>query len=462
MLTLESKLVRIEPLDESSINDVYLQTLNDNEYMKFTRHANHKATHESQVKYIRQFSGFDSAIFKIIDLEDNAFVGTTNFYVNFLKREINFGFLIFRDFNGKGFASDVLSLLVSYCIKAFPRFTLKIGTNSSNLQMRKVAISSGFELDNFATDQELGNISFFLKTPALESDVVPEIPRIIVKAKTLGVVAHDAGGAEQLVWLLKNLRIPTKAFLAGPAIEVFEKHDFEFSLMESLDSLLKCDLVLTGSGWMSSLENDAISACKIAGVPCLTFLDHWVNYKERFAGPPTVSPEMLLVSNAQALAKANLLFPDASTWLLPDFQIEEYRMKIYDSENFKNVIVLLEPSSKFSGEFFIGPEEYRSLIKAAIDLNVRRRLKGVVIRLHPSQDKNSEHVKDLKQLSQDVEFSENRHLIDDLRSASLVIGFSTYALYIASRCGLETYSYFKLERDHWTNTFDDIYPLEVK
>ena len=115
MLFFETETIRVETLNLDSITAQYLETLNDSQYMQYSRHAKSKATLETQKDYLSEFNNFNSWILKITNLSDNSFVGTTNFYVDFVAQKINFGFLIFKEFQGRGFASQALRLLVQYC-----------------------------------------------------------------------------------------------------------------------------------------------------------------------------------------------------------------------------------------------------------------------------------------------------------------------------------------------------------
>ena len=48
------------------------------------------------------------------------------------------------------------------------------------------------------------------------------------------------------------------------------------------ESLIKSDWILTGTGWESNFERRAIIRARSLGIKSVSFLDHWVNYLERF------------------------------------------------------------------------------------------------------------------------------------------------------------------------------------
>jgi hypothetical protein len=81
--------------------------------------------------------------------------------------------------------------------------------------------------------------------------------------------------------------------------------------------------VLCGSSWQSDLEYDAIKFAKSIGKPCATFLDHWVNYTERFdRSGVTHLPDGIWVGDRNAESIARNKFPGLPIHLVenPYFQ----------------------------------------------------------------------------------------------------------------------------------------------
>ena len=64
-----------------------------------------------------------------------------------------------------------------------------------------------------------------------------------------------------------------------------------------------------------------------------------------------------------------------------------------------------------------------------------------------------------KELFDEVEVSERTLLLEDLEISGVVLGLSSYALYIAAMCGIDTYSCFAGMKGHWTERFPKISPL---
>jgi len=451
---IKSNLIQLSPVDETSINDNWIKTLNDHEYMKFSKNKLQFWSHGSQLNYLNQFDQFKSWCLKITNLEDESFVGTTTIYFDYLIGTVNLGFLIFKEFKGRNFASETLKLICNYISENFPNFRIEIGTHTSNLAMIKVIEKEGFRINECNSEDHV--IKYYKITESLNELTIPRIPPILAWAKKICLVANDAGGAEKLKWLLKSIQSQPATLLEGPAVKIFEKSGLDYYKLETKEQLSFFDLVLAGSGWMSNFENSIINFCTQRKIPNIVVLDHWVNYKVRFQTLEISSPKLLAVDNSMALSLANQTFKNSTIWRLPDFQIMQYKEWIDGSLNRKKILVILEPDSKIKNANQIRQEVIFDLIKKTLILNTARNFDGLVIRLHPSQSHQDKEIINLKQHFKGLVFSVNSELIDDLNICSLVVGLNSYALYIAAMCGKETKSYFKSNTEHWTSSISEI------
>jgi RimJ/RimL family protein N-acetyltransferase len=451
----------LAPLLETDISLEYLETLNDVEYMKYSRNSSFIHTEDSQIEYIAKFRDSINLLFGIKKIEDGKLLGNINCYIDFSKMTLDLGFLIFRNEQGNGFASEALGLLIPYLESQFPGMIIVIGSNKNNVAMHKIATKLGFCQKSDDPQISDTNFRFVRNIAKLNSACQPIIPDLILNARRIGVAAYDAGGAEQISWLLRNIPQRVLAFLDGPARRIFESSGVHFRSVGELNEILECDLIITGSGWMSDLEVNALRAANLRGTPSITLLDHWVNYLERFGCDDDCQPQILAVTNSVALQIAQEKFPNKAVWFFPDFQTESYQEALKSSERITNsVLVLLEPNSTSGSMFAVDSSMTENLIDLAISLKNANSLSTVKIRLHPSQINNGLIVEVLKRHKGEIEVSKASTLLEDLKSSVAVIGINSYAMYISSQCDIPTYSYFRGEVGHWTNQFPNILKVD--
>ena len=455
-----SRLIFTKLLD-SDVSAEYLDTLNDAEYMKFSRHSAYVHTHLSQSKYIKDFTLTNNMLFGIKDKENGELIGSINCYIDFARMTLDLGFLILKERASKGYASEALKCLIEYLEGQFPGMTLVIGSNRKNIAMHEVAKKLNFQINPLDSPNLGPNLRYMRKIPKIDSARYPALPDFILNAQRVGVAAHDAGGAEQISWLLRNLPRKVLAYIDGPAKRIFENSEISFDKAEQLSEIMKCDVIITGSGWMSQLELTAIEEAKLRNIPCITVLDHWVNYLERFGANEKTQPQILAVTNSVALKLAQEKFPDKLVWFLKDYQIEGYKEAIAQIRRSPTcVLILLEPTSRSDSRFAANNDVIEVLVGAAILIKRFKGLEKVVIRPHPSDHDSSTLAGKLTEFLGELEISINSSLLEDLAVSEVVLGLSSYALYISSECGIATKSYFAGQEGHWTSYFPKILPLK--
>ncbi len=462
MTELRLNGITLEGISSDGIDDLYLETLNDKEYMKYSRQSAKLHTYNSQREYIDSFCSFQRKLLGVKDTQKNTLVGTVSYILDFNESSIRLGFLIFRNYAGEGYATKSLNILLPYLEKQFPGMNMIIGTHKDNFAMQRIAIKLNFQLQQNLNDEKNSTVEFVRKAPSLESSSISFIPDFVREARSIGIVANDAGGAEQISWLLRELSQPIFAHLNGPAKAVFERNQTKFSPVKEVERVMDCDLLITGSGWMSEIELSAIHLARMRGTPCLTILDHWVNYRERFQrfGQSEVRPQMIGVTNSFALEKAQEVFSQNPIWLIPDFQIRHYQSVIHATVSEpNNILVLLEPSAIQDSRLHSVNSPTEELINKSIIVGRERQFDRVIVRLHPAQASTSWLGFDPSLFANEIEFSDKQSLLEDLLHCKAVIGISSYALYIAAMCGKETYSCTRRVEGHWTDNFPVIHKL---
>ncbi len=145
----------------------------------------------------------------------------------------------------------------------------------------------------------------------------------------LCVVSHDAGGAEILSSLIRQQGLECQYVLAGPAIKIFQRKLGPIDSQLLKDAIRSADWFLCGTSWQSDLEWQAIAMAREAGKRSVAFLDHWVNYQERFVrGGETHMPDEIWVGDVLAENMARNLFPGLAIRLVENPYFDDLKREL--------------------------------------------------------------------------------------------------------------------------------------
>lgn len=259
----------------------------------------------------------------------------------------------------------------------------------------------------------------------------------------IAVVSHDAGGAEILSsWLCQNIQ-PYCLVLGGPAITIFQRKLGEIEIHPLVDAIELCDWVLCGTSWQSNLEKQSIIQAKIAGKKVIAFLDHWVNFAERFQlDSDTVLPDEIWVGDMNAKIIAQKIFPEIQIVLMPnpyfiDLQIElqEIQESANDSKQ-GSVLYVCEPIREhalltYGNECYWGYTEEDALLFFLKNIDVLGgSVRAIKIRPHPSESKNKyDWARDANSLV--IETATTKSLMEQILEADVVVGCGSMAMVVA-------------------------------
>lgn len=274
---------------------------------------------------------------------------------------------------------------------------------------------------------------------------------------TVLLVAHDAGGAEILsAWSAKNRADHRlQVCLAGPAVKIFNRDHQGLSPvpLQFMERLGRSDLVLTGSSLEADLERNAIALAQQLQIPCVTFLDHWDLYRERFgdAGHWRAGlPDEIWVGDRYAYRHAQQQgFPADKLRLVanPYWQAIQDQADGGGSETATGILYICEPiHRKLAAAFGEMASQYHDeMILMEQFLTALRSHRGefsrVTVRLHPSEQKSKyEAIMAGYQQELPLAFSSKERLVDDLLSHSIIVGIESNALAIAAHLGKPVYS----------------------
>lgn len=260
----------------------------------------------------------------------------------------------------------------------------------------------------------------------------------------VAIVAHDAGGAEILASYVVQNNIRCKLVLEGPAISVFKRRFGSVEICTLEEAISACEWCLCGTGWQSDLEWRAIEQAHNAQKRVVAFLDHWVNYRQRFERNDIQHlPDELWVGDVDAERLAREHFPYIPIELVANPYFIELNHKIADleirkcsvSEGGKKVLFVSENISdharlQYGDERYWGYTEFDAIEYFLKNIKVLDDpVESVVIRPHPS-DISGKYDWLLDKYPGIVNLSDGKPLIEEIVDADMVVGCESMALVI--------------------------------
>jgi hypothetical protein len=267
-----------------------------------------------------------------------------------------------------------------------------------------------------------------------------------------GVVLHDAGAAAHVfAWLSEDRRLARNAhvYAEGPALLMARAAGVKTT--ENLSCVVGAGRwALIGTGWQSNLEQDAMRTFSQSRIPCVAVVDHWVNYRERFAHlRDSERPDQIAVTDALAEGIAREQLPWAEILRWPNAQGERLKRTVdalrdRRAEEDRYLLWLQEPIRAEDGTISdpLLDVRYAPKVWQLLDEAMRKQsLTKLVVRSHPSQKCGA-----IATAARDVDCHNASRvpLGQDLAGAVQCLGINTYALYMSTLTGTPTASGYQL------------------
>lgn len=292
---------------------------------------------------------------------------------------------------------------------------------------------------------------------------------IVMENLSFLAVAHDTGGAQLLVSLVcaewelgrwTGAVVPT-----SPADVLFKQWTPAIELCNSsahgareIFQKVRPDVLLTAtSGSMRELA--FIREARRRGIPSVSLLDHWINYRERFGYPSSGwennVPDVVAVADVAAHGRARdagfrRILP-LKNYYLAQVQQSYRLLPPLDADIPPVLLVLSQVIPQKEGQTgthqsVVAAQEKELLRdicsrfdKLARFLNIEK----VVVRLHPAQPDElySDVVQEFLGVPLVVERPVESDLLCSLQRATIVVGCSSMALFTATALGKKTYSF---------------------
>lgn len=260
----------------------------------------------------------------------------------------------------------------------------------------------------------------------------------------IAVVSHDAGGAEVLSSHIRRQGLDCAYVLDGPARRIFERKLGPVAVASLQDGVSRADWILCGTSWESDLETDAIRLARLAGKRCVAFLDHWVNYSERFTRfGNTLLPDEIWVGDDIALSMARRAFPGTPISLVPNPYLLDIEEELRSETNrpsaaigqAQRILFVTEPigvhaALRFGNERHWGYVEEEALRYFLDNVSaLASRLECVVIRPHPSEPADK-YDQILAEYALPISRGGQRSLTAEVADCDIVVGCNSMAMVV--------------------------------
>lgn len=262
------------------------------------------------------------------------------------------------------------------------------------------------------------------------------------------VISHDAGGAEIISSYVRQQGLDCQFVLDGPALKIFQRKLKIVNLTSLHNAINSADWLLCGTSWQSDLEWHAIRLAKIAGKKSVAFLDHWVNYEERFIrGGEKHIPDEIWVGDELAENMAQNLFPDRTIRLVNNpyfvdlkqelsliaqpYQISKEKLKIlYVCEPIREHALL-----EYGNERHWGYTEEEALRYFLENINILgSTIESIVIRPHPSEEQGK-YEWAAKEFKLPIYNGGILSLFEEVSASNVVVGCESMAMVIGLLAG---------------------------
>jgi len=288
------------------------------------------------------------------------------------------------------------------------------------------------------------------------------------------ICCNDAGGSEVVAaWVQKNSQYTYRFILKGPAVKIFKRVLGDINNTDVLDEKLfyNIDFLLTGTSWSTTLELECIHLAKKKKIPSASYLDHWVNYRERFSFPKIGwernLPDEIWYGDEYALP---LLLTNGFEKEILKYVPNEYFRTL--KENFDKstsiqykYLYVCEPVADHMKELYgdpmyLGYDEFSAM--ESFFQRIKPKEGKILIRLHPSEEKGKyEYIINKYSSSFDIEYSKHSTLVTDINLSEKVVGCESMAMVMAVLAEKEVYTLIPISKNKCRLPFDEIKELKL-
>jgi len=160
---IQSDELVIKPLKHQDVDEIYINNLNDNTYMKYMYLHNDIHTKDSVFEYIDSSDISElEKLYGIFIKEENTHIGNIRLsgWDKANNKLDSTGILIFKEYTGKGFGYKSLKLLIEYVFENFDIIRIGSWIYEDNKPSLKIFKKVGFNIEGFEKYYQISNGSY--------------------------------------------------------------------------------------------------------------------------------------------------------------------------------------------------------------------------------------------------------------------------------------------------------------
>ena len=259
------------------------------------------------------------------------------------------------------------------------------------------------------------------------------------KYKNFIFAAHDYGAGKQIIHLANQVEGKKHFLFQGPS-KVLIKHETELSQIElknSVNSKLE-NCFIIGTGWQTDFELFVMDFAHKNQVDFYVVIDHWYNIKDRFKSKKfLVNPTNIIVFDEFIKEMCAKYLPKSTIIKLDNYLLNDLKNELDIIQNRKKNSLLFIDEPFRNNEKII----YDKLLSNINLLASRFNCDRIIFREHPSGATNLAIKSFLSTNINKFEFTfSNSSLSDDLKISKVILGNSSYALFLADKLGFPCFS----------------------
>ena len=264
----------------------------------------------------------------------------------------------------------------------------------------------------------------------------------------IAVISHDAGGAEILSSYVRQSGLNCLYALEGPARKIFENKLGSIEVHPLEEAIRQSSSILCGTSWQSDIEFNAIKFARSLGKRSIAFLDHWVNYRDRFIrSDQTFLPDEIWVGDAMAESMAKEIFPSLPITLVNNPYVQDIRQELNAIKTYRlsfpdsiSILYVCEPVSEHAlmrhGNMhswgYVEEEALRYFLSNSSALG--KPIERIMIRPHPSE-RAEKYSWAQREFELPIEVGGARTLLEEIADIDFVVGCESMAMVVALLAG---------------------------